>query len=104
MQKINPGPSDLSCPRRVPIHVSQVHVRILEKIRASPFWLKPNIGGINSPVPPLTTPLHEAARTGRYELLSMMLHHARGRGMLPAACLAEDGNGEAVRDSVSVCV
>lgn len=41
-----------------------------------------------------TTSLHEAARHGRYEVLSMLLHHSRGRGLLPGACLVPDGNGE----------
>lgn len=76
--------------------LSQVHARLLDNPAASPFWLKPH-GDVDDPimaVQSLSTPLHDAARTGRYELLSMMLHHSRGRGLLPAACLTLDGNGE----------
>ena len=72
---------------------------------ASPFWTQNPSGapdlGADSDLNELeghllgqTTSLHEAARNGRYEVLSMLLHHCRGRGLLPGACLVPDGNGE----------
>ena len=92
---MKPGKS-VAAAKHVPLS-SQLHARLLDNPAASPYWLKPpmiDAEDASKAVQALSTPLHDAARAGRYELLSMMLHHSRGRGLLPAACLALDGNGE----------
>ncbi|CAN0370536.1 unnamed protein product [Ascophyllum nodosum] len=81
--------------------MAALHARLLDNPAASPYWLKPpmiDAEDASKAVQALSTPLHDAARAGRYELLSMMLHHSRGRGLLPAACLALDGNGKTAFD------
>lgn len=72
----------------------KVHQRVLDWPGASPFWT-PNPSGISdAELVGQTTSLHEAAKFGRYEVLSILLHHCRGRGLLPGSCLVPDGNGE----------
>lgn len=77
----------------------KVHQLVLDHPGASPFWTPDPSGslGLQEELARQTTSLHEAARRGRYELLSMLLHHCRGRGLLPGACLIADGNGEQER-------
>eukprot|EP00903_Cladosiphon_okamuranus_P012867 g12018.t1 len=85
--------------------MAAVHQRVLDWPGASPFWTPdpgatPDLSGdvdledLEVRLRGQTTALHEAARWGRYEVLSMLLHHCRGRGLLPAACLVPDGNGK----------
>lgn len=83
----------------------KVHKQVLEWPGASPFWTHTPIGSLSvqDELKEQTTSLHEAARYGRYELLSMLLHHCRGRGLLPGACLVPDGFGEKEFDVGGVC-
>ncbi|CAN0000598.1 unnamed protein product [Pylaiella littoralis] len=76
--------------------MAAVHQHLLEFPGATPFWIPNPIGtvGLQEELARQTTSLHEAARHGRYELLSMLLHHCRGRGLMPGACLVPDGYGE----------
>ncbi|CAM9302235.1 unnamed protein product [Ectocarpus sp. 6 AP-2014] len=76
--------------------MAAVHQKLLEWPGASPFWIPNPIPGFSAgdELVRQSTSLHEAARNGRYEVLSMLLHHCRGRGLLPGACLVPDGNGK----------
>lgn len=89
--------SSLHVSRPKPTTKNQVHQEVLDWPGASPFWTPNpvlNNDDIHLELQRQTTALHEAARHGEYELLSMLLHHCRGRGLLPGACLTPDGNGE----------
>ncbi|CAN0548419.1 unnamed protein product, partial [Ectocarpus sp. 12 AP-2014] len=61
--------------------MAAVHQKLLEWPGASPFWIPNPIPGFSArdELVRQSTSLHEAARNGRYEVLSMLLHHCRGR-------------------------